>query len=491
MIMPRRSASKLALAASAALLAAGCTVGPNYQRPTAPIATHFKEAEGWRPAQPADGIDKGRWWSMFNDPTLDSLEQRVASANQTVAQAFYAYREAHQIIAEARSQYFPTLSGSGGVTASGSIGNRGGGAIGTSAGGTTVFTGGGVGTVTTYTATLDGSWAPDLWGRIRRTVEGDVASAQASAADLANARLSAQGELALDYFQLRIVEQQAQLYRDTIAAYQRFLQLTQNQYAAGTVARTNVISAQTQLLAAQASLVSTEQTRGQLEHAIAVLVGVPPSELTIPAGPLSRTVPVPPTDLPSTLLERRPDIAAAERRTKAANAQIGIAEAAFYPDLTLSGSFGFDATNLGQLFNAASNIWSVGAQLSDTLLEFGGRRAAVRAARAAYDEQVAAYRQTVLSAFQTVEDELVALRVLQRQADVVAQEEAAAREAEQLALNQYRAGQVDYTTVITAQTAALNASQSVLNTLEQRLLASVGLVQALGGGWTTADLPKS
>ncbi len=477
------------LAAVSALAVCGCLVGPNYHRPPAPLETHFKEADGWRPAQPADAIAKGAWWSMFNDPVLDGLERRVAVNNQNVAQYVAAYREAHQVVAEARSAFFPTVSGSGGVTYSKGSSERG--TVATTGVDTTGVVTTGAGAYAAYTATLDASWVPDLWGRVRRTVESDKALAQASAADLANVTLSAQATLAEDYFELRVADEEARLYRDTVADYQKFLQLTLNQYNVGYAARSAVVSAQTQLLGAQAQLVDIGTARGQLEHAIAMLVGVTPDALSVAPAKLSRDVPVAPTGVASTLLERRPDIAAAERRADSGNALIGVAKSAFYPDLTLSGSYGYGATSLGSLFNSSSSLWSVGASLADTLFDAGLRRAEVRAARAIYDADVAVYRQTVLTAFQGLEDQLTALRVYQQEEAVRLQDEAAAHQAEQLDLNEYKAGTVDYNTVITAQAAALNASQGVLSTLQQRLVASVTLVEDLGGGWDTSTLPRS
>jgi NodT family efflux transporter outer membrane factor (OMF) lipoprotein len=483
----------------------GCMVGPNYERPTAPIATHFKEAQGWTPADPQESLDKGAWWSMFNDPVLDGLERRVAVSNQTLKEYEAIYREAHQIVAEARSQFFPTVSGSLGAqrskSSTGATSSGGGSSITTTGGTSTTTTAGTTsgstvvtdsrGPVNLYSATLDASWVPDLWGKVRRTVEGDKASAQSAAANIANYKLSLQATLAEDYFELRVTDDEIKLYQETVADYQKYLQLTTNQYKAGTQAKSAVLSAQTQLLGAQATLAQFGASRAQYEHAIAVLVGVTPAELTIAQAPLSRDVPVAPVGVASTLLQRRPDIAAAERTVAYANAQIGVAEAAFYPTLTLSGSGGYDASTVGALFNASSSLWSVGASAADTLLDFGLRRAEVRAARAVYDEDVAAYRQTVLTAFQNVEDEIAALRVYERQEALELEYEKAAREAVRLDLNEYKAGVVDYTTVITAQTAALSASQSVLTVLEQRLLASVLLVEYVGGGWTPADLPRS
>ena len=479
-----------ALALSGAL--AACTVGPNYHRPTAPISTHFKEADGWRPAHPVDVIDKGAWWSVFADPDLDALERRVAVNNQNVAQMLAAYREAHQVTAAARATFFPTLSATTDVNYQHS--NKGGSSTTTASGAiitSSATAGKGGSSVTTYSGALNASWEPDLWGKIRRTVEGDVANAQASAGDLANARLSAQGQLATTYYVLRINDADQQLFRDTVAADQKFLTLTQNQYAAGVVDRASVVAAQTQLLGVQAQLVDLQTARGQAEHAIAMLVGVAPSELSI--APIAKSrfdVPVAPVILPSDLLERRPDIAAAERRMANANAQIGVAEAAFYPTIPLTGSVGSNGTNLGQLFDASNAIWTAGASLSETLIDFGARRANVRAARAAYDEEIAVYRQTVLTAFQGVEDNLVALRVLQQEAVVRQQAVDAANLAVTLAINEYKAGTTDYTAVITAQTTALTDAQQVLTVQQEQLQASVTLIQDLGGGWQANDLPK-
>jgi NodT family efflux transporter outer membrane factor (OMF) lipoprotein len=469
----------------AATVLSACTVGPNYERPTAPVATHFKEAEGWTPADPQESIDKGAWWSMFNDPVLDGLERRIAVSNQTLKEYEAIYRQAHQIVAEARSQYFPTVSGSFDAQRSKSATG-----FSSTAGGASTTTSGGS-PVNLYSAALDASWVPDLWGKVRRTVEGDKASAQSAAANIANYKLSLQATLAEDYFELRVADEEIKLYQETVADDQKYLQLTINQYNAGTQAKSAVVSAQTQLLSAEATLANFGANRAQYEHAIAMLVGVTPAELTIAPAALTRDVPVAPVGVASTLLQRRPDIAAAERTVAYANAQIGVAEAAFYPTLTLSGSVGSDATTIGNLFSAPSTLWSVGASAADTLLDFGLRRAEVRAARAVYDEDVAAYRQTVLTAFQNVEDEIAALRVYEKQEALELEYEKAAKEAVRLDLNEYKAGVVDYTTVITAQTAALSASQNVLTVLEQRLLASVLLVEYVGGGWTPADLPKS
>ena len=485
------NALRPAAVAALALTTSACLVGPNYHRPTTPITPQFKEAQGWVPSQPAAALDKGAWWSVYQDPVLDGLERRVAVSNQNVAQAVAAYRQARQIVKEATSTLFPTLTANGQIQDTKS-GSRGGGFATTTAGGTVVSGGGGGGSVTTYSAALQASWAPDLWGRIRRTIEGDVATAQADAADIVNARLSAQGELANAYFQLRAADAQEKLLRDTVADYQRYLTLTTNQYRAGTISRANLLSAQTQLLGAEANLTDEASARAQYEHAIAVLVGVPPAALTIaPTDVLATAVPVAPADLPSTLLQRRPDIAAAERQVDNANAQIGVAESAFYPDVTLSGSESQTGSNFGQLFNASSNIWSVGGAIAETVLDFGERRAAVRAAAALRDQTVANYRQVVLTAFQGVEDELAILRVLQSEIVQRQQTEQAARQTYQLTLNEYRAGTVDYLNVITAAATEYSAAQSVISVQQQRLQASATLIQDLGGGWDASELPGS
>jgi NodT family efflux transporter outer membrane factor (OMF) lipoprotein len=481
--LARRGLRAAGLTLSATL--AGCMVGPNYERPSAPMTPAFKEAAGWRPSDPADGIDKGAWWSMFNDPALDSLERRVATSNQTVAQYEAAYRGAHAIVAAARATLFPTVSGALDVQRSGGAGAA------ASAGGATVATAPAKTAATGADGLLEASWVPDLWGKIRRTVESDRSLAQASAADLANARLSAQASLAEDYFLLRDLDEQARLYRETISGYEKYLQLTTLQFKEGAQPFSAVVSAQSQLYSAQALLVGLGSTRAQMEHAIAVLAGAPPADLSIAPAPLSRDVPVVPAGVPSTLLQRRPDIAAAERRVSSANAQIGVAIAAYFPDLTLSGQNGASGANLAGLFSAGAGFWSVGADLSATLLDFGQRRAQVAAARALHDEDVASYRQTVLTAFEGVEDQLANLRVFQQQEAVLLQNEAAANEAARLALAEYRDGVVDYTTVITAQAAALSASQNVLSVLAERYQASVLLVEDLGGGWSASDLPKN
>ncbi len=474
----------LVLLLSASTLA-GCAVGPDYSRPTSAAsapATAFKEAQGWKPAEPVDHIDRGAWWSVFNDPVLDGLMKRVAIDNQNVAAREAAYRQARALTSEARAAFFPTA----GVNASRQTSERAG-------GGSQVINGIVVtrgGPTTVYNAGLTASWVPDVWGRIRRNVEASKSSNQASAADLAAATLSFQADLATNYFTLRALDEQKRLLDASIDSFRQAANLATNQYNAGIVARSDVITAETQLRGAQAQAIDLGIQRAQLEHGIAVLVGVAPSELSLAAAPLTRNVPIAPAGLPSTLLERRPDIALAERQAQAASAQIGVQTAAWFPNLTLSGNYGYNSTELGNLFSASSNLWAYGPQLALQVLDFGARNARIRQARAVYDQRVAAYRQTVLTAFQTVEDQLAALRILQDEAQLRAETETSARHAEELALNRYKAGQTDITAVVQAQNTSLNAQQGALTALRQRLIASVSLIEALGGGWTTAELPK-
>jgi NodT family efflux transporter outer membrane factor (OMF) lipoprotein len=405
------------------------------------------------------------------------------------------------VVSGAKAELFPTLGVSGDATRTKGLGTTVGGTTttgtGTGTGGGTTTTGGGTTTAiiptssrpfNNFNATADASWAPDIWGKIRRTIESDVASAQASDADLAAARLSAQGTLATDYIELRVTDEMKQLLDQTVEAYQRSLDITQNQYKSGIVAKADVITAETQLEGAQSQEISVGVMRGQLEHAIAVLVGKPPADFAIEPATFGTAVPVAPTGIPSALLERRPDVAAAERTMASANAQIGVAIAAYFPDLTLTGSYGFSSSVLPGLIRAPNNIWSFGGTVADTVLDFGARSAAVRQARAAYDVAVANYRQAVLTAFQQVEDQLVALRILEQQYAVQDRTVKSANEAVRLTINEYKAGTVAYTSVVTAQATALADAQTLLTIRQSRLTASVALIQALGGGWDAALL---
>jgi len=469
----------LAVALAAAGLVAGCAVGPDYQRPAAEIPASYKEAApGWKVAEPADQQDRGAWWTIYQDPQLNALEDKLNAANQTIAQYAAAYRQARALVGEARAAYFPTL----GATASGTRSGSGSSSSTSSASRSGVYN--------SYSLQLDASWEPDLWGSVSRSVNAQKAGQQGAAADLANARLSAQATLAQTYFALRALDANQKLLDETVAAYQRSLQLTQNQYAAGVAARSDVIQAQTQLQSAQASAIDNGVQRAQDEHAIAVLVGEPASTFSIPPMPLTATPPAVPAQMPSALLERRPDIASAERKAAAANEQIGIAIAAFFPSLTLSASGGFQSSVFSQLLTAPSRFWTVGPQLAATLFDAGLRRAQTEAARAAYDQSVATYRLAVLTAFQDVEDNLASQRILEQ--EIVVQQKAveSARQALAIVTNEYKAGTVGYVNVLTAQTTAFTAEQKLQTIAGQRMVSSVGLVKALGGGWDVSQMNR-
>jgi NodT family efflux transporter outer membrane factor (OMF) lipoprotein len=478
------------------LVLAACAVGPNYHRPSAPVPQRFKEADGWKPAEPREAASGSDWWSVYNDTTLDELEKQIDVSNQTLKQSEAAWRQAVAVVSEARAQLFPTV----GVTAQGTRSKQ---TSGTLPAGTTTTSSTSTTTTTTSTPIPNASashpfnefelagtasWELDIWGKIRRTIESDVANAQMTEAELAAARLSAQGTLATDYVELRVADEQKELLDQTVDAYKRSLQITENQYKAGVAAKTDVITAQTQLEGAESQQINIGVTRATLEHALAVLVGKPPADLSIAPAKLGDVVPVIPTGVPSSLLERRPDVAEAERNMKAMNALVGVAVAAYFPDLTLQGSYGYASSVISHLVSAPNNLWSFGGSATDTLLDFGARPAAVRQARAAYDGAVANYRQTVLTAFQQVEDELATLRILEQQFQVQDQATKSANLAVQLTLNQYKAGTVAYTSVVTAQTIALTDATTLLTIRQNRLTASVALIQALGGGWDAASL---
>jgi NodT family efflux transporter outer membrane factor (OMF) lipoprotein len=452
------------------VLLSACTVGPNYHRPAALVPPHYKE--GWQPGRPAEAAARGPWWSIYDDPVLDSLEQRVAISNQNLKAAEASFRSAEAIVAQARAGFFPTAT----LTASAQR-------IGASA-----STGSG-GVSNLFEALASASWVPDLWGRVRRTVESEVASAQASAGNVANARLSLQAALAADYLQLRVADALKRLLDAESKAFAESLRITKNQLAAGTAAQSDVAQAEAQLKSTQAEAIAVGNTRAQLEDAIAVLIGVPPADLAIAPVPTVPETPAIPFGLPSELLERRPDIAAAERQVAAANAQIGVALAAFFPDVTLSADYGVASATFAHLFSASSKVWSLGSDLVQTVFDAGTRNAQLEQARDIYDQTVAQYRQTVLTAFQQVEDALAALRILSEQLRAQDRAVASARQAERIIDNQYRAGTVAYTAVIVAETTALNDAVTAINIRESRLTASVSLIEALGGGWQSALLP--
>ncbi|MDB5432674.1 MAG: hypothetical protein JWP35_3790 [Caulobacter sp.] len=460
--MPTRRAT---LASLLMLGAAGCTVGPDYARPSAIISPTFKEAEGWSPAAPGDLLDKGDWWTLFNDPILSALEARVLVSNQTLIAAEAAYRQARALVSEQRAALFPTVNLNAGATQSGGGSNSG-------------------GNNGSYRVEIGGTWEPDIWGRIRRTIEAARANAQASEADLAAARLSAQGELAADYFGLRETDAEMALDQATVDGYRRTLQIATNRFNAGIIPHSDVLQFQTQLDNALADLAGLKQQRATYEHAIAVLVGEAPGNFTLAAiTNWAPTLPEIPVGVPSTLLQRRPDIAAAERRMAAANAQIGIQRAAYYPNITLTGSAGFASSSLGSLFNASNFLWSLGLAGVQTLFDAGARKARVEQAKAAYDQTVAQYRQTVLTALQDVENQLIASRVLAEQYVLRRSASASADAAERMVDNRYQAGQVSYLEVVTAQAAAYAARRTLVQTLAQRETTAVALIQSLGGGW--------
>jgi NodT family efflux transporter outer membrane factor (OMF) lipoprotein len=451
------------------LLAAACAVGPNYKRPYAPSAAAYKEIDGWKPSEPADILNRGPWWRIFGDPVLDDLESEVDISNQNIKAAADAADQARALVREAEASFWPSISVDAGVTH-------------------TVTDGAPAVNLKSLSGSLN--WDLDPWGNIRRTVESEKASAQAQAAALAEARLTAHGDLATDYFELRAQDQLVDLLSAIVADDEKSLKLTQAQFQAGTGYKANILSAETVLLSAQATQVNAGITRATLEHAIAVLLGKPPATFSVKATGLAAFVPTVPPGVPSTLLERRPDIAEAERTVAAANAQIGVAISAFFPSLTLTGSDTYEGLTLGKLIRASHQIWSLGPTLAETLFEGGLRRAQVAQARASYRESVDNYRQTVLSGFQQVEDELATLRILEQQAKLELANVTDSREAEVLTLNQYKAGTVPYSSVITAQETRLSAEESALTVHEEQFTASVALIQALGGGWNAAELGK-
>jgi NodT family efflux transporter outer membrane factor (OMF) lipoprotein len=458
---------------SLSIAATSCSVGPNFHRPSAPVPIAYREYQGWKVATPNDTINRGAWWSIFRDPMLDSLERQVEVSNQNIKQAEAAFAQSKAIVHEQQSSFFPSVSVTPQVQR-----QKSGGGLNSEA-------------ITSYSLEGTATWEPDIWGKIRRTVESSVASAQVSAAQLAAAKLSAQSQLATDYFQLRYADALKQLLADTVAGYERSLKIAQNQYAVGTAARSDVINAQAQLLAAQSAEINVGVQRGQDEHAIALLIGKTPADVSIPPAPLAERVPIVPTTVPSALLERRPDIAEAERKMKEQNALIGVQVAAYFPTINLSAVFGYAGNPGTALFFTSSEVWTLMASASQSILTGGQRSAAVAAARAAYDQSVANYREVVLAAFQNVEDELVALRVLGEQIGVQREAVQKAQQAVQISLNEYQVGTVAYTTVITAQVTLLNDQETALQVQEQRVVASVALVQALGGGWDSSQLPTT
>jgi NodT family efflux transporter outer membrane factor (OMF) lipoprotein len=470
-------------------LLCGCNFAPKYQRPAVEAPTAFKEftlptrdaTNLWKIAQPSDAVARGKWWEMYNNPQLNSLEAQVTISNQNVAAAFANLLSARALVRQARAQLYPTLAASPAVTRSQQrfVGSQ---SPSSSSGAA----------LTDYSLPLDASWQVDLWGRIRNTVKANALEAQATVADLENTRLTAQAELAADFFALRTQDALKQLFDDSVRAYRESLDLTKVRFQTGIASDQDVAQAETQLETAEAQATNLGIQRAQLEHAIAVLIGKPPTALSIPIEPLGATnPPVVPVGVPSELLERRPDIAAAERRVAEANARIGIAKAAYFPTITLSASGGFQSASISSLLNWSSRVWSIGAGLGETLFDAGLRKATVEQFRADYDSTVAKYRQTVLTAFQQVEDQLAALRILAHQ---VEQQETVVNSSERyltLATDRYKLGIDSYLNVITAQTTYLVNRQTLVDLHLQQMSASVQLVEAVGGGWEASQTPTA
>ena len=474
------------LVATGCALLTACAVGPNYKRPAMDLSSAYKEQDGWKPSAPADALDKGKWWEIYNDEVLNGLEEQVNISNNNVLAAAASVEESRALLRQAQSAFFPQVNLNASRTRT-VQGNGGGSTIVSGTGGaTTIVPSTTTAKTTTSTITelgVSGNWEIDLWGGIRRQTESDRASLQASEAALANARLAAQGALATAYFQLRAQDQLQAILNDIVAAEQQSLKITENRYRVGVAAKADVVTAQTQLLTSQSQQVNAPLQRALLEHSIAVLVGQQPANFSLPSTAMRTDVPTVPAGVPSTLLERRPDVAQAERQVASANAQIGVAISAFFPTLEITGSDDYRGNTISRLIRTANNIWSVGPTLALSVFDAGLRRAQVAQARAAHAVTVDNYRQTVLTALQQVEDEITTLRVLEQQAVIEEAAVKAAREAETLTLNQYKAGTVPYSSVIAAQTTRLNSEETALSVLSSRLQASVSMVQALGGGW--------
>jgi NodT family efflux transporter outer membrane factor (OMF) lipoprotein len=484
--------------AAAGLLLVGCTVGPTYKTPAMPVPAAFKEPvpeafKEFRPSDPKDDKLKGKWWEIFGDPQLNALEEQVNISNQNVAQAEAQFREAKAAVLASRSQLYPTISAGPSVTGEHTSANSGSSASTALAGSSTGIpvSGSRGSTFANLQIPFEFSWEYDAWGRIHRMIESSIETAQASAADLETARLSAQATLATDYFELRTSDMKKKLLDDTVVDYEQQLQLTIQRRDQGIATQLDVEQASTQLETTQAQSIDLGVTRAQYEHAIAVLTGKAPAGLTLEFNPAPVKPPVIPVALPSELLERRADIASAERKAAAQNEQIGIAQAAFYPTISLSASAGLSSSSLLSLFTWPSRIWTVGPSLAQTLFDAGNRRAQTAEAQATYDANAAAYKQTILTAFQGVEDNLAAMRVLEAEA---AQENRAVESAERsvkLAIDRYKGGVDTYLDVITAEATALSNESTAVDILTRRMTAAVALVQALGGGWDVSQIPPA
>jgi NodT family efflux transporter outer membrane factor (OMF) lipoprotein len=460
-------------AVSALLSTSACSVSVKYQRPEMPVPPAFRESlpAGWTDAQPSDSAPRGRWWDVYKDSGLDALEDQVSISNQNVLAAEAQYREARAAVGVTRAGQFPTVD----ITPSAKVSG----------------TGAVSGAARDYSIPIDVTYQADVWGSIRHSVAANAAVAQASAAELENARLLYQAELTSDYFQIQGLDGEQRLLEATVQSYEQYVQLTQDRFQGGVASMGDVALAQTQLETVRAQLTDLAVARAQFEHAIAVLTGKVPSDLSIPSSRTEVRPPVLSVGLPSTLLERRPDIAAAERQVAAANQQIGVAKAAVYPALSFGGSVGSQAAAIADLLTTPTRLWSVGAEVAETLFDGGKRRAQVRLTEAAYDATVANYKQTVLTGFQQVEDALVELRTLAQEAEIVERAVAAAQQSLDIATIQYRGGLASYLQVITAQTSLLQNQRATVDLLTRRLVASVSLIQALGGGWDVSQLPST
>lgn len=452
---------KLSVFALASVVLSGCVLGPDYQRPDSSVPLEFRHTPGWKVAQPAELSSAVAWWSLYQDATLADLLKQLEASNQNLRAAEAAWREARALVGGSRSALYPQATGQ----------------VGTSR------TGNDQGVNKSNEVALGLSWQLDMWGQVRRQVEASEASAQASAAEWAGVRLSQQAELVQNYLQLRVIDEHMRLLDATVKAYQRSLQLTENRYKAGVVTRADVSQALTQLKNTQAQRLDLDWQRARYEHAIAVLIGSTPNAVQVASVETLPRLPALPIAVPSALLERRPDIAAAERQVMAANAQIGVAQTAYFPDLTLSASGGYRGSNLADWISMPNRFWSIGPQFAMTLFDAGLRRSKVEQAEARYDQQVARYRQTTLQAIGEVEDALVQLNVLAEEIQVQREALAASQDTLRLTENQYQAGMVDYLAVTNAQTIALNSQRTLLNLLGTQLTASVQLISALGGGW--------
>ena len=461
------------------LLLAGCTVGPNYRRPAAEVPATYKEAGNWKPAQPNEQNLGGNWWELFDDPQLNSLELQVDVSNQNLKAAQAQYTQARALVRYSRADLFPTVSVNPSATRIKTSSNR--------PPRSSTFNGI---TYSDFQIPFELSYQLDVWGRVRRTVESSRDQAQASAADLATVNLSMHSQLALYYFQARLLDAEEQLLNSTVTQYEQALQLIESRYAGGIASDVEVQQAETQLETTRAQSIDVGVARAQYEHAVAVLIGKPPAEFRLPPLPLTTPPPSIPVALPSDLLERRPDIAAAERRMAAANAQIGVAKAAYYPNISLGAAGGFESSAITTLLSGPSVLWSAGPSAALTLFDVGRRRAASDQAIAAYDQAVANYRQTVLTGFQQVEDNVAALRILEHEAQVQQNAVTAAQKYLELATTRYKGGVTSYLEVTTAQSAALADEVTAVDILGRRMVDAVTLVQALGGGWNSSDLPQ-